>query len=136
MRYTNSEPAGGDVYLSSPPPASVPPGYHKIQGWVKRNAPTPTFWGWGSTEGIVEETIGKVAYQSCRSLLCNGNLHYAAARRSWRPLMNMHQCLRRPARKRTGTACLSLIPISGWNAPCDSDQSLFSDSSAPRVGDT
>ena len=35
MSYLNSEPATGDVHISSPAPDSVPLGYHKILGAVK-----------------------------------------------------------------------------------------------------
>jgi len=61
------------VYLWSPAPASVPAGYHKILGGVKRNDPTATSWGQGRACGIVEETICKAAYQLCRSLPYNDN---------------------------------------------------------------
>ncbi len=62
MRNLNWEPAGGEVYLSSPPPASVKPGYHKIWECAKRNAPTAPFWGRGEACEIVEKMKGKLLY--------------------------------------------------------------------------
>ena len=73
MRYVNSDPASGNVYLWSPAPVSVPPGYHKIWDWVKRNAPTATSWGWNDQHGIAEKTKGKLSHQFCRSLHYNDN---------------------------------------------------------------
>jgi hypothetical protein len=48
MRNLNSEPARRDVYLWSPAPVSVPPGYHKVLEPVKGIkvlAPTCEFRG-------------------------------------------------------------------------------------------
>jgi hypothetical protein len=71
MRNLNSQPVDMDVYIWSPGPHSVDRGYHKILGWVKRNAPTATSWGRGEAYGIVEITKGKLTYHICRSLPCN-----------------------------------------------------------------
>jgi len=71
MSYLNSEPASGDVYRSSPAPASVNRGYHKIRGSVKGIAPTAISWGLGKAEGIGEMTICKLADQFGRSLPSN-----------------------------------------------------------------
>jgi hypothetical protein len=45
MRNLNAERAGMDVHLSSPAPASVPSGYHKILEPVKGCNVTPPSWG-------------------------------------------------------------------------------------------
>jgi hypothetical protein len=45
MRYLNSEPAGGDVYLSSMAPTSVDRAYHRILEGIKGRRITPPFWG-------------------------------------------------------------------------------------------
>jgi len=58
MRKLNPEPSRRNVHISSPAPVSVPPGYHKIPGAVKRSAPTATSWGWGGAYEIVEKMIG------------------------------------------------------------------------------
>ena len=71
MSYVKAEPASKNVHLWSPAPASVNRAYHKIWGWVKRNAPTAIYWGGGEAYGIVEQTICKVAYQCGRSLPSN-----------------------------------------------------------------
>jgi len=70
MRDLSSEPASSDVHLWSAVPDSVPPGYHKIRGWVKRNALTATFWGGDEAYVIVEMTICKLSYEFRRSLHC------------------------------------------------------------------
>ena len=54
-----------------PAPASVDRAYHKTWGWVKKNAPTATSWGWGKVEGIGEKTRCKLAYQFRGSLVNN-----------------------------------------------------------------
>jgi hypothetical protein len=71
MRKLNSDPASGNVYISSPAPGSVNRGYHKIRGGVKRNVPTATSGGWGKTDEIEEMTIDKLAYQFGKSLPFN-----------------------------------------------------------------
>jgi hypothetical protein len=48
--------------ITLPARASVPSGYHKILGAVKRKAPIATSWGWGDADGIVEMTKGKLLY--------------------------------------------------------------------------
>jgi hypothetical protein len=62
MSYLNAEPAGGDVYLSSPPPASVNPGYHTILGAVKRWTDTPPSGGSMGRHRSVGKMIVKLAY--------------------------------------------------------------------------
>jgi len=81
MRKLNSDPTRRDVYLWSPAPDSVPPGYHKIWGWVKRNAPSATSWGRGKTDGIEEKTIGKLSYEFRRSLPLNDDTQRCRVRR-------------------------------------------------------
>ncbi len=71
MSCPKPDPAGEPVRLSSPAPASVPPGHHEILRLVKRNAPTATSWARSEAYGIVEETIGKAPYQCGRSLRPN-----------------------------------------------------------------
>ena len=66
MRNLNAERAGMDVHLSSPAPVSVPPGYHKILGAVKRNAPTAISWGRSASGGTMELTGGNGAQRNCR----------------------------------------------------------------------
>jgi hypothetical protein len=68
VSYLKSEPASGDDYLSSPPPASVDRGYHKIQGCVKRNGWTAMCWGRGGAHGIAKMTICKAPYRLDRGL--------------------------------------------------------------------
>jgi len=82
MSYLNSEPAGVDVYLSSPAPASVNRGYHRIQGWVKRNAPTATFGAGAKPTGWAKRTIYKLPYQLRGSLSLNDEGTPRQARRS------------------------------------------------------
>jgi hypothetical protein len=43
-----------DPYGWTVTPASMDRAFHKILGWVKRNAPTATFWGPGKTDGTGE----------------------------------------------------------------------------------
>ena len=71
MRKIEADSAGGIVYLWSPAPASVRRACHKIRGWVKRSAPTATFWGQGKTDGMREKTRCKLAYQVSGSLVNN-----------------------------------------------------------------
>jgi hypothetical protein len=59
MRYVKSDPASMDVHISSPAPVSVRLGYHKILGWVKRNAPAATSLGRGSAFAPAGKMIGK-----------------------------------------------------------------------------
>jgi hypothetical protein len=80
MRNLNSDPASRNVHLWSPAPALVPPGYHKILGAVKRNAPTATSWGQGKGYEIVEKMKGKLLDYSAGILHNNDllvNLHPA-----------------------------------------------------------
>jgi hypothetical protein len=80
MRYVNAEPARRDVYIWSPGSVALNRAYHKIWGWVKRNAPTATSWGRGRIYGIAEMTICKVAYEFRRSLLSNDSPKRTALR--------------------------------------------------------
>jgi len=45
MRNLNSESASGDLYISSPTPASVNRAYHEIWEPVKKGGPTAISWG-------------------------------------------------------------------------------------------
>jgi len=45
--------------------------YHKIWGWVKKDAPTATSWGGDDQDGIAEMTIYKLAYRLGGCLLSN-----------------------------------------------------------------
>jgi len=81
MSNLNSESASRDVYISSPLPASVDRGYHRIWGWVKKYDPTTTFWAWGGAYEIVEKMKGKLAYWGSRSLPSNDHAPLGAVHR-------------------------------------------------------
>jgi len=66
MRKITSDPAGMDVRLSSPAPASMPSGYHKILKPVKGCRATPPSWGSMRCNKNVEKTKGKLGGESRR----------------------------------------------------------------------
>jgi len=55
MSYVNPEPSRRIVYLWSPAPVSVPPGYHKICGAVKGSKITPISWEYPEGQDIIGE---------------------------------------------------------------------------------
>ena len=63
MRYVNPEPSSRNVYLSLPALVSVPPGYHKISGWIKR-VPRPQHLGAGAA---VPRIAGKMIWGKSES---------------------------------------------------------------------
>jgi hypothetical protein len=89
MRYVKSEPTSSDVYLWSPAPASVLPGYHKILGAAKGWRTTPPSWGYTGGRRSVGKMLPKLAYWGSRSLYTNdlfeqGQREIAAPGANWR----------------------------------------------------
>jgi hypothetical protein len=68
MREVNFDSPNRTVYLWSPARASVDRDYHRIWGWVKRNAPSATSWGRGGAYQAGGETICKAPSRFGRTL--------------------------------------------------------------------